>query len=205
MRHRRIVVESPIGSLSIVATEDALVALDLPGQRRAWPLEAGDGTGHPVLERTRRQLAAYFAGERLAFDLPLAPQGTPFQQAVWQALLRIPPGETRSYGEIAARLGLPSGGRAVGAANARNPVAIVVPCHRVIGADGSLTGYAGGVEAKRWLLEHERGLAVRAAESAGSPPFAWRPSGPSSSGPAPTASRDLRAADRREIPAGAGP
>jgi len=159
----QIAVESPVGSLRIVATEEALVGLTLPGQPRALPVAARDGSGHPVLERARRQLAEYFAGERRAFDLPLAPRGTPFQQAVWRALLRIPLGETRSYGQIAAELGRRSGGRAVGAANARNPISIVIPCHRVIGADGSLTGYAGGEGAKRWLLEHERAACARSA------------------------------------------
>jgi methylated-DNA-[protein]-cysteine S-methyltransferase len=161
MTYQEIVVESPIGALSIVAAEDALVGLGLPGQPRVPRAAARDGRGHPVLERARRQLAEYFGGERRAFDLPLAPRGTPFQQAVWRALLRIPLGQTRSYGQIAAELGRRSGGRAVGAANARNPIAIVVPCHRVIGADGSLTGYAGGVAAKRWLLAHEQAVAVR--------------------------------------------
>jgi methylated-DNA-[protein]-cysteine S-methyltransferase len=109
-----------------------------------------------VLELARRQLAEYFAGERLAFALPLALEGTPFQRAVREALLRIPPGETRSYGALAAAAGAPGAARAVGAACARNPVSIVVPCHRAVGADGRLTGYAGGEAAKRWLLDHER-------------------------------------------------
>jgi methylated-DNA-[protein]-cysteine S-methyltransferase len=161
MTYRKIVVESPVGALSIVAGEDALVGLTLPGQPPP-PVAAREGSGPPVLERARRQLREYFAGERLVFDLPLAPRGTPFQQAVWRALVGIPLGETRSYGEIAAGLGLRSGGRAVGAASARNPISLVVPCHRVIGADGSLTGYAGGEGAKRWLLEHERAVAARA-------------------------------------------
>ena len=158
MTCHEVVVESPVGSLRVLAAEGSIVRLALPGEGTAAPLPAGDGTGHPVLERARAQLAEYFAGERLAFDLPLRPGGTPFQQEVWEALLRIPYGETRSYGEIGGAMGLRVGGRAVGAANARNPVAIVVPCHRVIGADGSLTGYAGGVGAKRWLLDHERAV-----------------------------------------------
>lgn len=102
-----------------------------------------------------RQLAEYFDGRRRAFELPLSPRGTDFQRRVWSALVAIPYGETCSYGEVARRLGLAGGQRAVGAANARNPLAIVVPCHRVIGRDGALTGYAGGVERKRWLLAHE--------------------------------------------------
>ena len=105
------------------------------------------------------QLGAYFAGERFDFDLPLAPRGTPFQRLVWAALSTIPPCETRSYGEIAAAIDRPTASRAVGAANGRNPMAIVIPCHRVIGANGTLTGYGGGLDRKRWLLEHERAAA----------------------------------------------
>jgi methylated-DNA-[protein]-cysteine S-methyltransferase len=109
-----------------------------------------------VLAEARAQLSAYFAGERTTFDLPLAPVGTPFQQRVWGELRRIPYAETVSYGELANRLGSPGASRAVGLANGRNPIAIVVPCHRVIGADGTLTGYAGGLERKRALLDLER-------------------------------------------------
>lgn len=108
-------------------------------------------------ERARAQLAEYFNGLRQAFDLPLAPQGTDFQRRVWQALSTIPFGETRCYAEIAEQLGCKGGQRAVGAANGRNPLAIVVPCHRVIGSDGRLTGYAGGIGRKQWLLAHEAG------------------------------------------------
>jgi methylated-DNA-[protein]-cysteine S-methyltransferase len=153
---RERIVESPLGPLRLVADGDALAGLYLPAHRRMPDLRTTDGRGHPVLERARRELEAYFAGERLAFDLPLALAGTPFQRAVWAALCRIPPGETRSYGALAAELG--GGARAVGSANARNPVSIVVPCHRVVGADGRLTGYAGGEAAKAWLLAHERRL-----------------------------------------------
>jgi methylated-DNA-[protein]-cysteine S-methyltransferase len=103
----------------------------------------------------RRQLSEYFDGERDEFDVPLAMTGTPFQRRVWQALQRIPYGETTTYGELARRLGRPSASRAVGLANGRNPIAVIVPCHRVIGSDGSLTGYGGGVERKRLLLELE--------------------------------------------------
>ncbi|MCA9677318.1 MAG: methylated-DNA--[protein]-cysteine S-methyltransferase, partial [Myxococcales bacterium] len=105
----------------------------------------------------RAQLAAYLDGARRAFDVPLAPAGTPFQLAVWDALLAIPYGATESYGALARRLGRPHAARAVGAANGQNPISIIVPCHRVIGADGSLTGYGGGLPAKRWLLAHEQG------------------------------------------------
>lgn len=156
--HVELFVESPLGRLRLLAPAgaEALCGLYLPGHRGMPALRAADGSGHRVLEEARRQLARYFAGERLAFDLPLRLEGTPFQQAVWAALLRIPMGEARSYGALAAEVG--GGARAVGAANARNPVSIVVPCHRVVGADGRLTGYAGGEAAKRWLLAHERRL-----------------------------------------------
>ena len=113
--------------------------------------------------RVREQVLGYFAGERRDFDLPLAPCGTAFQQRVWTALRAIPFGETRSYGQLAAQLGNPTASRAVGRANATNPICLIVPCHRVIGADGSLTGFAFGEKLKRRLLEHERSLARRAA------------------------------------------
>ena len=108
-----------------------------------------------MLVAAARQLAEYFAGRRRAFDLPLAPAGTPFQQQVWRQLLQIPFGSTCSYGALARAVGRPSASRAVGAANGRNPISIIIPCHRVIGSDGSLTGYGGGEPAKRWLLDHE--------------------------------------------------
>jgi methylated-DNA-[protein]-cysteine S-methyltransferase len=114
-----------------------------------------------VLTATARQLAAYFAGRLRRFDLPLAPAGTPFQQRVWSALSGIPFGETRSYGQLAEAIGKASAMRAVGAANGRNPISIVVPCHRVIGADGSLTGFGGGIERKRFLLSLEQGGELR--------------------------------------------
>jgi methylated-DNA-[protein]-cysteine S-methyltransferase len=155
MTVHEICVESPIGTLRVQATEEGLVGVYLPEMEAPAAHAAGGGEGHPVLQRAREQLAAYFAGERKAFDLPLAPEGTAFQRAVWRALGEIPFGETRSYAEIAKGIGRPSASRAVGAANGRNPVAIIVPCHRVVGADGSLTGYAGGLACKEWLLRHE--------------------------------------------------
>lgn len=148
--------ESPVGRLSLFATDEALVGLYLPEHRRAPVLEAQGGAGHPILERTRAQLGEYFAGRRTSFDLPLAPRGTQHQEAVWKALCEIPFGETRSYGELAAHLGRPGAARAVGSANGQNPISIVIPCHRVVGADGSLTGYAGGTARKQWLLRHEQ-------------------------------------------------
>lgn len=116
---------------------------------------ARDASGG-VLALTATQLHEYFAGERTAFDVPLDPDGTGFQKLVWQALEQIPYGVTRSYGELAKAIGRPAASRAVGMANSRNPISIIVPCHRVIGANGSLTGYAGGMRVKQWLLEHEQ-------------------------------------------------
>ena len=154
---QRTTVDSPIGTITLVAEDDALVEVHLPNEPS--PPTGGDGTSPPadsVLGKASAQLREYFAGERLEFDVPLAPHGTPFQLAAWQALRTIPYGETVSYGEQARRLGDRNLARAVGAANGRNPLPIIVPCHRVIGADGSLTGYGGGIERKRRLLEHER-------------------------------------------------
>lgn len=117
---------------------------------------------HPPLTHVRGQVLAWFAGDRPGFDLPLAPRGTPFQQRVWTALQRIPFGTTQSYGELAAELGMPRAARAVGRANATNPICLVIPCHRVIGADGSLTGFAFGEDLKRRLLQHERATSLLA-------------------------------------------
>jgi methylated-DNA-[protein]-cysteine S-methyltransferase len=143
----------PFGVLRLYAEGDELVAIDLPDHIGPAAVERRT----EVLARTEAQLAEYFAGERRDFDLPLAPQGSGFQVEVWRALLRIPYGETCSYGHIARVVGRPSASRAVGAANGRNPIPIIVPCHRVIGSNGSLTGYGGGLPVKRWLLDHERG------------------------------------------------
>ena len=126
------------------------------------------GHGDPLPPQVRRQLHEYAAGERLEFDLPLAPGGTPWQLAVWEALLEIPYGETITYAELAARAGRTGAARAAGAANGRNPIAILIPCHRVVGTGGALTGYAGGLDAKGWLLAHERAVRSR-APSPGSP------------------------------------
>jgi methylated-DNA-[protein]-cysteine S-methyltransferase len=152
---------SPLGTLRLVARADELVGIYLPDQ--AAP--AADEREAPVLVEAASQLREYIAGERRAFDLSLAPEGTAFQRLVWRALLAIPYGETRSYGEIARAIGRPAASRAVGAANGRNPLSIVVPCHRVVGASGELTGYAGGIAAKQWLLAHE--AAASGARSAG--------------------------------------
>ena len=151
-RHCR--VDSPLGPLVLVSNGRALVRIVLPGETRpATPL--GPRGDDEVLAAARTQLTEYFAGARRRFDLPLAPEGTPFQRRVWDELVRLPIGKTLSYKELAHRVASPRGSRAVGAANGRNPLPIVVPCHRVVGADGRLTGFAGGLAAKAWLLRHE--------------------------------------------------
>lgn len=143
--------DSPLGPIRLRANEHGLTEIAFVTADDEPPRP------NPHTRRSQQQLAEYFAGQRQSFDLPLAPQGTPFQQRVWQALLSIPFGRTASYAEIATSLDDPKAVRAVGAANGRNPLAIVVPCHRVIGSDGSLTGYAGGLDRKRWLLAFEAG------------------------------------------------
>jgi methylated-DNA-[protein]-cysteine S-methyltransferase len=148
-------ISSPIGQLRIFAHDHAIVAIHFPHHANAPILRSEPDSQHSSLREAAAQLEAWFAGRRQTFDLPLAPTGTRFQDRVWTALAAIPFGETRSYGELAASLGNPRASRAVGAANGRNPLSIVVPCHRVIGSDGSLTGYAGGLAIKRWLLAHE--------------------------------------------------
>ncbi len=155
---------SPIGELLLVSNGEALTGLHLgPGgpdpRREGW--ERDDA----LLGAAREQLRAYFAGELLDFTVALALEGTRFQRRVWDELRRIPFGDAVSYAEVARRVGRPTGARAVGSANGRNPVAIIVPCHRVIAADGTLGGYGGGLGRKRWLLDHE--AAVRAAGLAG--------------------------------------
>lgn len=154
------VVPSPVGDLILVADDGALVGLYIDGQRHLPAShQFGERDDAAPFDAAREQLAEYFAGTRTAFDLPLAPQGDEFRQRVWTLLREIPFGETRSYGDLARELGDRNLAQAVGAANGRNPIAIVVPCHRVIGADGSLTGYAGGLERKRFLLDHEAKVA----------------------------------------------
>jgi len=154
---RQISVDTPIGRLVLEARDGALEAVRLPGARGPSPRPA-DGSRDPFLARAATQVAEYFEGRRRAFDLELALGGTPFERSVWEALLAIPCGETRSYSGLARAVGRPRAARAVGAANGKNPIAVVVPCHRVVGADGSLTGYAGGEAMKRWLLDHERAV-----------------------------------------------
>jgi methylated-DNA-[protein]-cysteine S-methyltransferase len=149
-------VESPIGRLLLTSDGTALTGLYMEPSHKAQSTDGWvqDATIKP-LAATVRQLSEYFTGTRREFDLPLRLDGTTFQTRVWRELVEIPYGETWSYGRLATRIGNPSASRAVGLANGRNPISILVPCHRVIGADGSLTGYGGGLERKRWLLAHE--------------------------------------------------
>jgi methylated-DNA-[protein]-cysteine S-methyltransferase len=150
---------SPVGPLRLAADDDGLCLIEFPDPRHPLHADSGWHDGdNAVLAETRRQLGEYFAGSRRHFDLPLAPRGTPFQLGVWRALATIAYGTTISYRELAGRMGQPSAVRAVGAANGRNPLPIVVPCHRVIGADGSLTGFGGGLPTKRFLLRLEGAL-----------------------------------------------
>jgi methylated-DNA-[protein]-cysteine S-methyltransferase len=151
-------IPSPVGELLLVGDELWLRSLDMLDHKGAPEVRPEWRRADEAFAEARDQLDAYFAGERQAFELPLAPEGTPFCQEVWDELRKIPYGETRSYGELAAQIGRPRAARAVGLANGRNPIAIVVPCHRVIGANRSLTGYGGGVERKRQLLELEAGV-----------------------------------------------
>lgn len=140
-------IKTPIGPLTLEADENGVTAIHFSA--------GGAQDASPLLDATEAQLREYFAGARRTFDLPLAPHGTAFQRRVWAALRTIPYGETRTYGELAAAIGSPNASRAVGMANHRNPIPIIIPCHRVIGANGTLTGYAGGLEIKRRLLALE--------------------------------------------------
>ena len=154
--------ETPIGILRLVGGERYLERVDLPNAAARAPAAAWQEKRRALpgaLDAAKRQIAEYFDGTRREFDLPLAPGGTTFQLRVWDELRRIAYGETVSYGELARRIGQPTASRAVGAANGRNPLAIVVPCHRVIGADGTLTGYGGGLPVKQALLALERRVA----------------------------------------------
>jgi methylated-DNA-[protein]-cysteine S-methyltransferase len=153
------VIDTPIGPLTLVASNDALREVRFPNGRPIGPDDGPEAPDHPVLADVARQLREYFAGERTEFDVPLDPQGSAFQRAAWRGLTAIPYGETVSYGEQARRLGHDGKARAIGAANGANPIPVILPCHRVIGSDGSLTGFGGGLETKAWLLHHERQVA----------------------------------------------
>jgi methylated-DNA-[protein]-cysteine S-methyltransferase len=144
--------ESPIGVIEVVGMEGALISLNFVEHARH------EAVGNPLIEETLRQLSEYFGGKRREFALPLAWHGTVFQQQVWRQLLEIPYGVTLSYRDLARAIGKPEAVRAVGSANGKNPISIIVPCHRVIGSDGDLTGYGGGLWRKEWLLRHEGAL-----------------------------------------------
>lgn len=159
-------IDSPIGTLTLVAEGQALIAIYMNKHLRRPGDETLGDFDPSVFGAAQEQLAEYFAGERTGFDLDLAPRGTDFQQQVWGLLRQIPYGETRSYGDLARELGDVALAREVGAANARNPISIVVPCHRVIGSDGKLVGYAGGLDRKRFLLELEGGIDREPAQPA---------------------------------------
>ncbi|MER7482931.1 methylated-DNA--[protein]-cysteine S-methyltransferase [Streptomyces sp. NPDC126510] len=154
------VTDSPYGPLTLVADDGVLCGLYMTGQRHR-PAEETFGTRDDTLfGEVEEQLKAYFAGDLKEFTVPLRLNGTPFQRTVWDQLCRIPYGETRTYGRLADALGAPAASRAVGLANGRNPIGIIIPCHRVIGANGGLTGYGGGLERKQRLLDFERGAAL---------------------------------------------
>lgn len=159
------VCPSPVGTLIIVVSAHGLRALLWENERAGRMIVDVEPDHRPtdVSSEVARQLSEYFAKQRTTFDVPLDPRGTSFQKRAWQALREIPYGETMSYGEQARRIGDAGLARAVGAANGRNPIGIIVPCHRVLGADGSLTGFAGGLDTKRFLLTHEGAAAVRPA------------------------------------------
>lgn len=149
-------IESPVGPLLLVGDDEALSGLYMHEQRHRPPVPTDCERNERVFREARKQLEAYFAGKLQRFELALAGEGSAFQRRVWRALQSIPFGRTESYGELARRIGNPRASRAVGLANGRNPIGIIVPCHRVVGANGSLTGYGGGLTRKQWLLEHER-------------------------------------------------
>lgn len=161
IRYREI--DSPVGTLTLAAGDAGLHAIEFPQDSSPLPRDDWQEGDHPLLDRAQAQLDEYFAGRRRRFDLPLAPLGTAFQRQVWSALADIPFGHTVSYAQLATQLGRPRATRAVGAANGRNPLPIVLPCHRVIGANGALTGFSGGLPTKRFLLELEGALPRQAA------------------------------------------
>ena len=153
-------LDSPVGTLLLRGDGQALTGLYMHEQRHRPELPAGVERNDSAFRQVREQLKAYFAGKLQEFELTLAGEGSDFQRKVWRALCKIPFGETESYGSLAKRIGNANASRAVGLANGKNPIGIIVPCHRVVGANGSLTGYGGGLERKQWLLEHERRCAA---------------------------------------------
>ena len=156
MAKRYATVHSPIGELVVWGENGSLTGLSFTDSRKAAAVDPSWQHDDAAFAEVAEQLRAYFAGELTRFELDLEPHGTQFQRRVWDALLEIPYGSTTTYAQLASELGDPRGTRAVGLANGRNPIAIIIPCHRVIGSNGSLTGYGGGLERKRWLIEHDR-------------------------------------------------
>ena len=154
----RIEHDSPVGELTIIASSEAVRAVLWPNERpgRVTIRDRVEAGTNPVVDQARRELDEYFSGERTRFEVPVDIVGTDFQRSVWRALTTITYGTTRSYGSLADTIGKPQAARAVGAATGLNPVSIIVPCHRLIGTNGSMTGFAGGLDAKRWLLQHEQ-------------------------------------------------
>ena len=187
-------INSPVGKLKLIATDDALAGVLWETERtgRVRVNTENEDTAHPVLVETERQLEEYLRGRRQTFTLPLDLAGTAFQRSVWNALLTIPFGETRTYEQIARQIGRPTAMRAVGAANGRNPISIVVPCHRVIGSTGDLTGFAGGLDAKAFLLTLEARAYVRALEGGSARPAAISRPVRTATGSAPVPATRLR-------------
>ncbi|MFF4501128.1 methylated-DNA--[protein]-cysteine S-methyltransferase [Streptomyces sp. NPDC001401] len=159
MKHHTV-IDSPYGPLTLVAEDGTLCGLYMTDQRHRPPEETFGLRDDTLFDESEEQLKAYFAGELKEFTVELRLHGTPFQRSVWDQLRKIPYGETRSYGDLADALGNPSASRAVGLANGRNPIGIIVPCHRVVGANGSLTGYGGGLDRKQRLLDFESAAAL---------------------------------------------
>jgi methylated-DNA-[protein]-cysteine S-methyltransferase len=147
--------KTPVGTLTLISDGEAITGLEFENAKH--PAQKCPRGSDKIIDKVKRELDAYFAGKLKVFTVPVRPQGTPFQHAAWKALQKIPYGATRSYGDQARAIGKPKAVRAIGAANGRNPIAIIIPCHRVIGADGSLTGFGGGMETKQFLLGLEQG------------------------------------------------
>ena len=158
-------MDSPVGPLLLTGDGDMITRLEMDGQKKVSDAQANWVRDDGQFAEARRQLEAYFAGELLQFKLPLRPAGTAFQRRVWDALLDVPFGKTASYGDIARAIDAPKACRAVGLANGQNPIAIIIPCHRIIGANGKLTGYGGGLPRKQWLLSHEASSSSLSAAS----------------------------------------
>lgn len=182
-------VPSPIGALLLLSDGVAITGIYMESHKHGPDFDPAWIESEAPFAAARRQLDEYFAGEREQFDVPIAPRGTAFQEAVWRALVKIPYGTTMTYLELARSIGRPAAVRAVGAANGRNPISIIVPCHRVVGADGSLVGYAGGIERKLRLLDLERASAARAIKSRGPSRLGGSAAAPPRTAPAPAGSR----------------